>query len=845
MGKNVWFGKSGALMVGLSLMVGPSWAAQSDYPGYVTRAYKPNTSFLNPEGWSDNLPPHADANYYSANQLSAPSTTDRFDGNSLVLEGGKTFTMSGEALTFIGDGLVLGEGTQLYVNKTASLGGGLSGIKINGPVTVKGLAKGDKDFYKRDIVQGSGTGNMGLELTGSLTAAAGCELFVERLCGLGGYYADRTKSPRASGASGSFTLRLSANTAAFAGAVVVETNAVLQLTASGLPNGTVELGKYGSPEISLAPTYSGLAGGLSLYGTTESRVGTLNLNGGKATIPSGGTLEVGTIGGSGGVVYFTDATGCLALTGGVTSSAPIMLSFPVSYAYSSKTGFSYDLVRLTGDAAETVTAGDFVYDPARISVTGTPAPDHRYVGAPRVQLVIEPDGASARVVRLKLFPVVTAKGTGGLSSSAFSGEGSAAYWDDELPTHGDAEYLVCSRRMTLPAGSNIFPGNALMLSARLANVAMEISAATERTTISNLVVGTGDRTPNNYSFTLAAYNHDGVPDASLGSSGTTRLAGKVTLLDWTTNVIFQSYSKTLLKIESDIVSSEETTLHLSMLTTARTPISLHQLSGDNTGFRGRVDVGSPFADNSYVGCRVPSSDYRYGITLIVADGCSLGGARSAFTPDAMVLRNYSTVRFVDDVDVDEATRGWLVEGENKLVVDDGHVATLAVPITYNGVLRKTGAGTLALASHALFGDGEQATAPVSGLNRLILEAGALRPQKKDVVDGVALEVGAAAEIELDYNATDADLLSYGLYNVRGSLTASDGGVVCFAFSNAPDDGETRAVCTVSAAVATSLAAHLRVERPNGRVVPVRSETHGDEVTFYADFAKKGLLVIFK
>lgn len=833
------------LMTLLSMVVGSAFAAQSDYPGYITRAYKSNTSFLNAEGWSDGRAPHEDANYYSANVLSAPSTTNRFDGNTLVLEGGKAFTLSGDELTFIGDGLVLGEGTQLYVNKTASLGGGLSGVRINGAVSVRGKSSDDTDFYKRDIVQGSGTGNMGLELTGSLSAAEGCELFVERLCGLGGYYADRTKSPRASGASGVFTLRISGDTTGFCGAIVVETNAFLQLSAAGLPNGTVELGKYGSPELSLAPTYSGLAGGLSLYGTAEASVGTLVLRGGKATIPAGGTLTVGTLKGEGGVIEFADTMARLTLTDGIELSSPVMLSVPVSYDYSSNAGFKYNLVRLAGTAAETVRVSDFVFDKSRVSVTGSIPADHRHVDEPRVQLVIESADEGSKIVSLQLLPVVTATGTGGLSSLAFSGEGSASYWNDGNPVHGGAEYLVCSRKMTLPAGSNVFPGNSLMFASRLAAAKIEISGETASTTISNLVVGSGDRVPNNYSFTVQAWNHDGIDDETLGSSGTTRLKGLMTILPWTTNVVFQPYSKTMLKVESDIVSAEDTTLHLTVSTTVKVPISFHELTGDNSAFKGRLDVGADITENSNVGCLVPSSDFKYGVTLVVSDGNSLGGARPSFTYDAFAIRNYATVRFPADVTVDEATRGWLVKNENRVVVEEGRTATLAVPVTFDGTLRKAGPGRLALGGRALFGDGELATQPVAGRNRLLLDAGSVQPLGTNVMDGVDLVVGADASIVLDYNTADAGLMEFGLYNVRGALSGSGDAPIRFVFEGAADDGEARAVCTVSKNVALAVANRIRVERPSGHRVPVKGVTTGDLVTFVADFRKQGLLLLFK
>ena len=168
------------------------------------------------------------------------------------------------------------------------------------------------------------------------------------------------------------------------------------------------------------------------------------------------------------------------------------------------------------------------------------------------------------------------------------------------------------------------------------------------------------------------------------------------------------------------------------------------LTADNTDWSGAL-LSSWYKQND----STPDTDVNLHTRVVVGDGKSLGGDSGAFRYDAIQLANYTEVRFTNTTAMAVANRGIVVTDNGELRVDAAQTATVASPVTLNGVLRKTGAGSLALAGGVRYGlnsDLADETAPTEGRNVIRVEGGDLKIAQ---AEGVAFSLAAGVRLLVD------------------------------------------------------------------------------------------------
>ena len=289
------------------------------------------------------------------------------------------------------------------------------------------------------------------------------------------------------------------------------------------------------------------------------------------------------------------------------------------------------------------------------------------------------------------------------------------------------------------------------------------------------------------------------------------------------------------------------------------PVGRVEFPGANTNFTGKVLL----ACKDYA--KPTSTDYTpretNRVELIVSDGRNLGGALPAFAYDALRIRDWSLLDVTNTTAFAEPTRGVFVDWAGCISVSGGKTASFAAPFTFGGVLKKQGAGTLALGGAApKFATGPLddyaiGDDPVAGTNVLVVAEGAVKPLSATAFDGLELRFSANAKLKLDVDPADGDLKSRGLVNTKWTtpFVAPDGGKVAVGF-DAPTDGVRDryevAICTVSKSAVADPAALFRVERPTvgGHRYAVTTEVvdNGDgTVTLKAQLIRSGLLILLK
>lgn len=265
--------------------------------------------------------------------------------------------------------------------------------------------------------------------------------------------------------------------------------------------------------------------------------------------------------------------------------------------------------------------------------------------------------------------------------------------------------------------------------------------------------------------------------------------------------------------------------------------------GNNGDFHGKWAIQCGVADGTAKG------------TLVVTNGVALGGALADFAYDGIKIKEHSVLQFDASTEVTEPTRGIYVEDRGYISVPAAaDTVRLDAQLTLAGRLDKQGEGTLALAGPCRFTSAQSET-PVADANLLAVTAGWLRPASADCVNGCAISFAEGTGLRFaPLDETDADVQAYGLRNTKWvtpfDLSATDGKLIV-AVDGVPadrDEAFSFAVCTVSPDVAESLdLAHSivlpRAGQMRGRV---SSRTNGDgSVTFVADYAKRGLILIFR
>ena len=243
----------------------------------------------------------------------------------------------------------------------------------------------------------------------------------------------------------------------------------------------------------------------------------------------------------------------------------------------------------------------------------------------------------------------------------------------------------------------------------------------------------------------------------------------------------------------------------------------------------------------------------------VCDQRSLGKPFAAFTYDALKVENWQALKpDAEYVTLDDMTRGIWLEGNARLITpQDDQTLALKSPLTFSGVVRKSGAGTLALGGTVKpkFCGSAQSATPFAGTNGLIVTEGWIKPLTTNGVDGLAVEF-AGGGIKLDRAPSDAGVATYGFWNTKWSAPFARAEGVTAKVPVMVDMGELTdmpspvsryAICTVAADKADAVKAMLEVQKPfKGYVTGIETRANADGTsTLLAVVRFGGMTVILR
>ena len=509
---------------------------------------------------------------------------------------------------------------------------------------------------------------------------------------------------------------------------------------------------------------------------------------------------------SGALFVVTPGVPIVVGNGATLPEGPIRVAMSAPLDESFEAG-TYELMRVHS-SVRNLTVGDVEL----VSTAG--------LGLRRFELSVEDGAAGQRVLVAKVCPLVKvsaeAKGDNGkwwLNTVAAEG---VYLWEDQQAARAGFDYLI-DQNLSLRTANGVasrgafeFAGESLALSAG------SLALKSEMVTFRDLRLG---------------------PKTSVVASGYTSgaqmqtLAGRLTAVGaFGTGAVVLSAMRTQ-GIDLAAACAGSGTLRLAAYGTSavdsRTNVWV-KLSGDNSSFRGRLEIASAYGDAETLG-----------VTCVVRDGKSLGGEMATFQADGIRVTDNSAIRAEASFALEAKNRGLYV-GLGRLDVVKGVELTVRNPLSVADVLYKDGPGCLVL-------DGSVSTRPEGGL---VIREGGLRIARGGVCEGVALTVEATGSLVLDPNATDEAVRTDGFtFGDGGALSIPDG-ILPVALDlrgeAAPNEGRFSVpICTLDATTAERVRGRI-VVRLKGFLCVVREEALADSrIRFWADVAPKGLAVIIR
>jgi hypothetical protein len=249
-------------------------------------------------------------------------------------------------------------------------------------------------------------------------------------------------------------------------------------------------------------------------------------------------------------------------------------------------------------------------------------------------------------------------------------------------------------------------------------------------------------------------------------------------------------------------------------------------------------------------------------TLRIADGRCLGGRLPELNPAALTLANFSRLRTIaPTVELEDGfNRGVYIQGCGRFFVDSADGAEKLIckwPITMNGAFYKEGSGRLELGGTVSF-QGEDAIGdtPRANSNLFFVSKGTLVPRRYNCCDGMAMSFAKGTKLVVPVVPADADLMKYGLYNVKegGSISIADTQLAVdfdlSASAQPPAKEFTLGIITVPVASADDIRGRLKLGATTyegyrrAKLDEISDETLGT-VTFVGRFEQDGLSVIVR
>jgi len=286
------------------------------------------------------------------------------------------------------------------------------------------------------------------------------------------------------------------------------------------------------------------------------------------------------------------------------------------------------------------------------------------------------------------------------------------------------------------------------------------------------------------------------------------LAGTIRMED---DVTSSAWVGSLLTIDSVLFGTGNWTV--SGMTGTGSPHSYISFTADNSEWKGTISLKQDI--NASGG--VPGTGDAKHQKLLVTNPAGLGGRLDDFNYRALSLADCSEVIVTNSLELAKDLNRGIYIVDNAIVrVDAGGDFVCNWPITFNGRLYKTNAGTLSLGGAAQFlevthitnitekaDDSGNVTAVtnivvdeqilVDGIQKdpskrqLTVQNGAVKALAYDCINGVTVDFKANADtsLVLDFDPADDNLKRYGFYNVKTDTPFAAGGTINVRIDN-PD-----------------------------------------------------------
>lgn len=252
----------------------------------------------------------------------------------------------------------------------------------------------------------------------------------------------------------------------------------------------------------------------------------------------------------------------------------------------------------------------------------------------------------------------------------------------------------------------------------------------------------------------------------------------------------------------------------------------YRLTGDNSRFEGTMEVTS-------YGASSQNENFQQ---LILSSPASLGADLPAFNFEALSLAKWARLKVDKDVTLaKESNRGLFVNGNAQVDVVDGKVFQLDTGLSLNGRLLKIGKGVFAVGGAAGFGANGDSD-PVTDSNVLELTNGTVKVTSVDAVNGVSFRVGSNGSLSLKVDPSDAELMRYGIRNVRTAdpLSLIDGAekvridLDTSAYPELPAEGALIGILTVQDVATNAVDSVLSISRSYSGFSRSIVKIHDDE-----------------
>lgn len=266
--------------------------------------------------------------------------------------------------------------------------------------------------------------------------------------------------------------------------------------------------------------------------------------------------------------------------------------------------------------------------------------------------------------------------------------------------------------------------------------------------------------------------------------------------------------------------------------------SVLRLTGDNSELKGRVVVQGYGTNDS--GSRV-----RYPLMVSIADVKALGGDPVVFAQDGVYLQANTEGEAILQVEksttADSETRGWLVD-HGTVRTAEGATLTLRSPLRVVNSMVKDGSGTLALG----------AAVPVeSHGSDLKIKEGCLMPLTSDCCTRFDVFFSKGTGIAIDADVADETVRQKGLTarNITLDAGVDTVRVELRNWEDRPGEAHVRrAIVTAKVDAETGKTVFDdRIELIGRAVKTLTSELSADGATrtYFADYAKPGLIIVFR